>query len=140
MHGHGMAQSVHRSRLDASVVGVIVEQLLDLALLQRSLAAGEEVRPDVSALPQIAAQQFGRMPPQRLLAAKPVFQSPDGDPMIFEVHIVDREHQCFADTQAVVIDQAKERLIAGRVDRREEAFQFVLRKVFRKMRHRSGVA
>jgi hypothetical protein len=59
MHRHGVAQAVHRSRLDAGRIGILVEQLLHLALLQGPLAAGKEVRPNVAPLPQIAAQEFG---------------------------------------------------------------------------------
>jgi hypothetical protein len=56
MHGHGVAQGVHRALFDAGGIGVIVEQLLHLPLLQGSLAAGEQVGTDISALSQIAAQ------------------------------------------------------------------------------------
>src|SRR5688500_6385792 len=68
MYRHRVAQGVNRSLLDTGSVSIIVEQLLDLALLQGTLAAGEEVGPDVSAFTQIAAHQFGRMPPQRLFS------------------------------------------------------------------------
>jgi hypothetical protein len=89
MHRHGVAQGVPRTVLDTSSVCIIGEQLLPLALLQGSFAAGEEVRPDVSALSQIAANEFGRVPPQGLLAAESVYRSPNGDPMVLEVHGVD---------------------------------------------------
>ena len=55
MHGHGVAQGVDRTLFDAGRIGVIVKELLRLALLQGPLAAGEEIGPDVSALTQIAA-------------------------------------------------------------------------------------
>ncbi len=45
MHGHGVAQRMNRSFLDAGCRGVVGEELLHLALLQGALAAGEEVRP-----------------------------------------------------------------------------------------------
>jgi hypothetical protein len=82
MHGHGMTQGVHRSLFDADRFGVIGEELLHLALLQGPLATGEEIRSYVSALAQIAAYEFGCMPPQGLFSAEAVFQPPDGDPMI----------------------------------------------------------
>jgi hypothetical protein len=50
--------------------------------------------------------------------------------MIGEMHIVDREHERFADPQAVMIDQPKEGFVAGRLDCREEAFQLVLGEIF----------
>jgi hypothetical protein len=111
-------------------VSIIVEQLLDLALLHRPLAAGAEVGPDIPPLAQIAPQQFGRVPPQGLLAAESVLQAPDRKPMVPKVHIVDGEHERFAHAEAVVVDEPKEGLVAGRCDGREEAFQLVLGEVF----------
>lgn len=130
MHRHRVAQRVHGAFLDAGRLGIVDKELLHLPLLQGPLAASEKVGPDVAALPQIAAYEFRRMPPQRLLAAEPVLQPPDGDPMIFEVHIVDGEHQGFADAQAIVVDEAEEGSVAGRVDRRKEPLQLVLGEVF----------
>jgi hypothetical protein len=130
VHGHGMAQGMHRARLEAGRLGVLGEELLHLALLQGPLAAGEQIGPDISPLPQIAAQQCGPVPPQRLFAAKAVLQAPDGDPMIVKVHIVDGAHQGFADAQAVVVDETKERAIPGGINHREEALQFVFGAIF----------
>src|SRR5687768_13810693 len=113
MYRHRVAQSVNRALLDTGSASIIIEQLLDLALLQGTLAAGEEVGSDVSTFTQIAAKQFGRMPPERLLAAEAVFQPPNRDPMVSKVDVVDGEHEGFAHTQAVVVDQAEEGLIAG---------------------------
>jgi hypothetical protein len=50
--------------------------------------------------------------------------------MVCEVHIVDGEHERFAHPQAVVIDHAKQRPVAGGVDGIKEAFEFVLAEVF----------
>jgi hypothetical protein len=135
VHGHGVTECMDRSRLNAGRRDVIIEQLLHLALLQGTLAAGEEVRPDVSALPQIAAQQFGRVPPQGLFAAEPVFRSPDGDPVVLEVYVINGEHQRFADSQAIVVDQTKEGLVAGGIDRGKEALELILGEIFGKCAH-----
>jgi hypothetical protein len=69
MDGHGVAERVRGAVLDACRLVVVVKKLLDLALLQGSLAAGEEIRPHASTLAQIAANQFGRLPPQGLFFA-----------------------------------------------------------------------
>jgi hypothetical protein len=68
MHGHRVAKGMNRTLLDTSNFGVIVEELLHLAFLQGALAAGKQVGPDIPPLAEIAAQQCGRMPPQRLLS------------------------------------------------------------------------
>jgi hypothetical protein len=48
---------------------------------------------------------------------------------------LDGEHQGFAHAQAIVGDQAKEGLVAGRLDRREEALELVLGEIFGKCVH-----
>jgi hypothetical protein len=70
------------------------------------------------------------VPPQGLLAAEAVFQAPDRHPMGLKVYIVDRGHQGFAHAQPVMIDEAKERAIPGRVDGAKEAPEFILGEVF----------
>ncbi len=135
MDSHGMAESMDGARLDAGDLGVIGEELLHLALLQGPLAASEQVRPDISALTQIAANEFGGVPPQRLFAAKPILQSPNCDAMVLKVDIIDGEHQCFAYAQAVVVDQAEEGPVAGGLDGREDACELVLGEVFGECRH-----
>jgi hypothetical protein len=43
---------------------------------------------------------------------------------------VDGEHQDFAHAQTLVVDQAEEGLVAGRLDRRAEALELVLGEIF----------
>jgi hypothetical protein len=106
------------------------ERSLLLALLQGSLTTSEEIGPNISALSQIAAQECGRVPPQGLLAAEAVLQAPNREARVGEIHIVDGEHQGFAHAQPVIIDQAKEGSVTGRLDARENAFELVLGEVF----------
>jgi hypothetical protein len=130
MHGHGVAQGMDRTFLDAGGVGIIVKELLDLPLLQGPLAAGEEIRPHIAPFAEIGSQELGRVPPQGFLSAEAVLQSPNGDPMILEVHIVNGEHERLTHTQAVVVDETEEGPVARRGDRREEAFHFILGEIF----------
>lgn len=129
-----------RALLETGSLGIIGEELLHLALLQGLLAAGEQIRPDISALTQIAANEFGRVPPQGLFAAEAIFQAADRDPMVLKVHSVDGEHQGFAHAQAVVIDETKEGPVTRRRDRREEACELILGQVFGEGSHRSSIA
>jgi hypothetical protein len=69
VHSRGVTERMDGACLGTSCLAVIGEELLHLPLLQRALLTGEEVRPDVSTLTQIAAQEFGCMPPQRLFSS-----------------------------------------------------------------------
>jgi hypothetical protein len=70
------------------------------------------------------------VPPQRLFTAEPVLQAPDGDPMIFKVHVVDGEHQGFTHAQAVVVDDAKQRPVTGGFDGLKQPLELVLGEIF----------
>jgi hypothetical protein len=68
---------VHRAGLDAGGAGVPGEEVLDLPLLERPLAAGEEVGSCLLADPEKRAEQLGGMAPEWLVAAKAVLQAPN---------------------------------------------------------------
>src|SRR2546426_3873857 len=63
-------QRVNRAVLDAGGQGVLVEEILDLALLQRPLAPGEKVRTDILADSKVGAEEFRRVAPEWLLSAQ----------------------------------------------------------------------
>jgi hypothetical protein len=68
--------------------------------------------------------------PQRLLSPESVLQSPNRDPMVLEIDILDGEHERFAHAQAVVVDQTEESSVARGPDCREEMFELILGEIF----------
>src|SRR3989442_8479472 len=69
MYGDGVAKGVNRAALDAGGQGVLVEEVLDLALPQRPLAPGEEVGAGIVPYPKVGPEELRRVPPEWLLAA-----------------------------------------------------------------------
>jgi hypothetical protein len=73
MHGHGVAQRVHGADGNPRFFGIVPQEVLNHPLLERTPSAGEQIRPRIVADPETAAQEFGRVAPQRLLAAEAIF-------------------------------------------------------------------
>jgi hypothetical protein len=90
---------------------------------------------DAGVLDVFAAQVVGHV-----LDAAAGLQSPNGDPVVAKVHIVDGEHERLTHTETVVVDQAEESPIAWRVDGRKEVFQFILGEVFGEGSHTISIA
>src|SRR5260370_6528643 len=70
--GDRVSKRVNRAALDASGLGVACEEVLDLALLQRSFAPGEEVGPGVAPRAEVRAEEVRGVPPAPLLAPPPL--------------------------------------------------------------------
>ena len=108
---------------------VAFKEVLHLALLQRSLAAGEEVGAGVAPDAQVGAQELRGVPPERLLTAEAVLQAPDSDPVVLQVDVLDREHGRLVHTEPVVVDEGEQGLITRGGDHGEEALELVLGEV-----------
>ena len=72
VHGDRVSERVNRAPLDAGGARVLREEVLDLALLARSLAAGEEVGAGVSPHAEAGAEELRCVAPQGLLPAEAV--------------------------------------------------------------------
>jgi hypothetical protein len=114
---------------------VVLEQLLHHPLLERPFPAGEQVGAFVLTLTQVGPQEFGGMPPQRLLPSDSVLEPSDPDTVCLEVEILQRDGRGFVHSQPVVIDERKECPVAWGLDHREEVSKLVLGEVFGKGTH-----
>jgi hypothetical protein len=112
-----------------------LDEMLHHPYLERALPSGEKVGACIVAVPDIRPEGFGCVAPEGLFSPDPVLEASDPDAMLFEVDAIYGELGGFVHPQAVVVDQRKEGAVAGGVDRREEAFEFVLGKVFWKGAH-----
>src|SRR6266446_3090366 len=132
MDRDGVPQRVHRTALDAGGLRVAVEEVLDLPLLEGALAASEEIRPRVVSHAQVSAQLLCGVPPERLFAAETVFQAPQPDPVVLQVHILERQQGRLVHAEPVVVDQREKGPVARGRDRGEEALELVLGEVLGK--------
>src|SRR6266851_7459820 len=126
MDGDRVPQRVNRAALDASGLRVACEEVLDLALLQRSLAPGEEVGSGVAPHPEVGAEELRGVTPEWLLAAEAILQPAEPDPVILEIEVLEREGGRFVHPEPVVIGQSKEGPVARGGNNRKEAVELVL--------------
>lgn len=136
VNGNRVAKRMNGSTSDASLFGIVSKKFLYHAFLEGPLAAGEEVGAGVFANPHMRSQGFGRVAPERSLAANTVLEAADADAVVFEVDILNGDCGGFVHTEAVVVDQAEQGPVARGVDRRKEAFEFVLGQIFGEGAHR----
>lgn len=91
MDGYRVAEGVDRASLDACRRGVLWEEGLHLAFLERPFTAREEVGAGIAPHPYIGAQEFGGVAPQGFLTSYTVLESPDAETASFEVDVIGGE-------------------------------------------------
>ena len=133
VRGDGMPKAVAGKRgRQAGKVAVVFEARLDLALLERPGAPGEEREAQLPASErQVLAKEIDQRAEDRSLTPGPAFQAADEHPTALEVHVPDPQQRDLPDPKAVEVDQPEEQLVTARRNRGEEARDFGLGEVAR---------